>query len=118
MLDLLKNNKIFKYAIIPSEEFARLITMEIEILEETKNKIHFRVKGEDHTILNLLKEELWKDSDVKIAAYRMDHPLVGVPEMTVEVTQGNDAKRAIKEAVKRLEKTLEKFKEEFKSEIK
>lgn len=92
--------------------------MEIEILEETKNKIHFKVKGEDHTILNLLKEELWKDSDVKIAAYRMDHPLIGVPDMIVEVSQGKDPRKAIKEAIKRLEKTLEKFKDEFKSEIK
>jgi len=92
--------------------------MEIEILEETKNKIHFKVKEEDHTVLNLLKEELWKDKNVKIAAYRMDHPLIGVPEMTVEVAQGSDPKKAIKDAVKRLEKTLDKFKDEFKSKVK
>lgn len=91
--------------------------MNIEILEESKNKIHFKVEGEDHTILNLLKEELWKDKDVKIAAYRMDHPLVGIPEMTVEVASG-DPKKAIKDAVKRLEKTLDKFKDEFKASAK
>jgi DNA-directed RNA polymerase subunit L len=92
--------------------------MDIEILEETKNKIHFKVKGEDHTILNLLKEELWKDNNVKAAAYRMDHPLIGIPEMTVEVTQGNDPRKAIKDAVKRIEKSIEKLKTEFKAQIK
>ncbi|MFT4304122.1 MAG: RpoL/Rpb11 RNA polymerase subunit family protein [Candidatus Woesearchaeota archaeon] len=92
--------------------------MEIEILEESKNKIHFKIKGEDHTILNLLKEELWNDKNVKIAAYRMDHPLIGIPEMTVEVTQGNEAKKAIIDAVKRLDKKLDKVKDEFKSALK
>jgi DNA-directed RNA polymerase subunit L len=92
--------------------------MDIEILEETKNKLHFKIKGEDHTILNLLKEELWKDKNVKTAAYRMDHPLIGIPEMIVEVTQGNDPKKAIKDAVKRIEKNLDKLKDEFKSQIK
>ncbi|MCB9359541.1 DNA-directed RNA polymerase subunit L [Candidatus Woesearchaeota archaeon] len=92
--------------------------MEIEILEESKNKIHFKINGEDHTILNLLKEELWNDKNVKIAAYRMDHPLIGIPEMTVEVTQGNEAKKAIADAVKRLDKKLDKLKEEFKSTLK
>ena len=45
--------------------------MEIKILEETKNKLRFHVEGEDNTFLNLLKEELWKDKAVKIAAYKL-----------------------------------------------
>ena len=92
--------------------------MEIEILEETKNKINFKVKGEDHTVLNLLKEELWNDKNVKIASYKMEHPLVGIPEMTVEVAPGSDPKKAISDAVKRLGKTLDKFKDDFKANIK
>ncbi len=92
--------------------------MEIKILEETKNKIQFKIEGEDHTILNLLKEELWKDKNVKIAAYRMDHPLVGIPEMTVEVSSGNSPKKAISDAIKRLDKELSKFKESFKTAAK
>jgi DNA-directed RNA polymerase subunit L len=88
--------------------------MEIKILEETKNKLKFVVKDEDHTVLNMLKEELWKDENVKISAYRIDHPLVGVPEMTVEATQGNNPRKAISDAVKRLNKKLDKLQEEFK----
>ena len=42
--------------------------MNIEILEETKQKLVFKLKGEDHTILNLLRQELWNDEAVKIAA--------------------------------------------------
>lgn len=92
--------------------------MEIEVLEQSKTKLKFRITGEDHTILNPLKEELWHDKNVKIAAYKIAHPLVGIPEMTVEVAPGNDAKKAIAEAVKRLNKKLDKLKDEFKANIK
>lgn len=92
--------------------------MELEILEETKNKLHFKVKGEDHTLLNLLKEELWHDKNVKVSAYKMDHPLVGIPEMTVEVTQGNEPRKAIAEAIKRLNKKLDAFKNGFSTTLK
>lgn len=87
--------------------------MNIEILEESKNKITFKVEGEDHTILNLLKEELWKDDNVKLAAYKVEHPLIGVPDMTVEVKAGNDVKKVIEDAVKRLVKKLDEAKKQF-----
>lgn len=93
-------------------------TMEIKVLEQTKNKLVFRVEGEDHTILNLLKEELWNDDKVKVSAYRVDHPLTGVPEMTVEVMQGNDPKKALTEAVKRLTKKLDAYADGFKTALK
>jgi DNA-directed RNA polymerase subunit L len=92
--------------------------MNIEILEEKKNMIRFKIVGEDHTIVNLLKEELWNDKDVKIAAYKINHPLIGTPEMTVEVNQGSDAKKAIEDAVKRLTTKLSDLKELFKKNIK
>lgn len=87
--------------------------MNIEILEQSKNKIVFKVEGEDHTILNLLKEELWNDDNVKISAYRMEHPLIGIPEMTVEVKTGTDVKKTIDDAVKRLSKKLDEAKKQF-----
>lgn len=92
--------------------------MEIKLLEQSKTKLKFTIEGEDHTILNLLKEELWNDKAVKIAAYRIEHPLVGTPEMIVEVAPGNDPKKAINEAVKRLNKKLDKLKDLFKPVIK
>lgn len=87
--------------------------MNIEILEQSKNKILFKIEGEDHTILNLLKEELWNDDSVKLAAYRMEHPLVGIPEMVVEVKAGTEVKKAIDDAVKRLLKKLDDTKKQF-----
>jgi len=58
-----------------------------------------------------LKEELWNVKHVKVAGYRIDHPLVGIPRLIVE-TDGQEAPRkALISAAERLKKKTGKFKE-------
>lgn len=86
--------------------------MEIKALESTKSKIVFELEGAGHTFCNLLVQELWKDNDIKVAAYNISHPLTGKPKVTVE---GKDVKKSLKDAVKSLKKEIKKFKESVKS---
>jgi len=86
--------------------------MEIEIIEQTKNKLTFELHGETHTFCNVLKNELWKDNKVKVAAYRVKHPLVGTPIFTVE-TAVKSPKTALEDAVKRIKKSNNIFKKEI-----
>ena len=91
--------------------------MEIKILEDKKSKIIFEVEGMGHTFLNILKNELWNDSHVKIATYVIRHPIVSKPKFTLE-TDGSEAPRsALTSAVSRLKKTSEKFKKEIIREV-
>jgi len=83
--------------------------MEASILEESKDKLVVSIKGEDHTFCNLLREELTNDKDVTVAAYRINHPLVGIPNMLIE-TKGKDPKKALLEATARIKKTFEGIK--------
>ncbi|HLD00392.1 MAG TPA: DNA-directed RNA polymerase subunit L [Candidatus Nanoarchaeia archaeon] len=85
--------------------------MEFIVKEETKFKLVFKLKGETHTFCNALKEELLKVDGVKIASYRIDHPLVGVPEFLIE-TSGTEPRKALKEALKALKKKTEQFQAE------
>lgn len=85
--------------------------MEFKIIEESKNKLIFQLKGETHTFCNLLKEELQKVKGVSIATYKIDHPLIGVPEFYLE-TKGVDPKKALKEALKSMKKDAQDFKKE------
>ena len=87
--------------------------MEVNILEEKKNKIVFEITGEGHTLSNVLRKELWNDEHVKAAAYAVDHPLIEVPRFIVE-TDGADPKKTIVAAAKRVQKDLEKIKSEAK----
>ncbi|HLC96227.1 MAG TPA: DNA-directed RNA polymerase subunit L [Candidatus Nanoarchaeia archaeon] len=91
--------------------------MEIDILEDKKNKLVFELKGASHTFCNPLKTELWNDDHVKVATYSIRHPLVSQPKFIIE-TDGEDPKKVLLAASQRLEKTNAKFKELFTKEIK
>jgi DNA-directed RNA polymerase subunit L len=88
--------------------------MEINVLEEKKNRLVVSIEGESHTICNALVKELWNDKHVKNAGYKIDHPLVGKPNLMVE-TDGADPRKAISSAVKRLTKAAADFKKSAKS---
>ncbi len=86
--------------------------MEINVIEQSKHKMVFELKGEDDGFCNALKDELYNDSDVKLASYRIEHPLIDIPKFIIE-TKG-DAKKALIDAAKRLKKSALKFHNEFK----
>ncbi len=92
--------------------------MEIIIKEESKNKIIFQIKGESHTLCNVLKDELRNDKDVINSSYFVSHPDIDEPTFTVETKSSTTPKKALMNAVKRLKKTNDKFLAEVKKEIK
>lgn len=91
--------------------------MEINVLEENKNRLVFEMKGEDHTLSNLLTKELWKDSHVKVTGYNVAHPLVGIPKISVE-TDGEDPRESVLKAIKNIKKDCESFMKAFDKEVK
>ncbi len=88
--------------------------MEIKVLEETNKTIVFEVRGEGHTLCNLLKRELWNNKHVKTATYSVKHPLIGIPEMTIETDGELKPRKAVMEASEKLMEETEKFSKEFK----
>lgn len=90
--------------------------MEINVLDKKKNSLTIEIKGEDHTLCNAIKSELWNDKDTKISAYDIKHPLVGIPRLKIE--SKSDPKKALIDAANRLQQSNEKFKKSFSKEIK
>ena len=88
--------------------------MEIEILEEEKTRLKFKIKNETFTLTNLLKNELFNDSAVQFAGFTVEHPLKNEAIFVVS-TARKDPKKTIKDAVERLEKKLKDFKSSVKS---
>ncbi len=88
--------------------------MEFIVNEEKKDKMTFELKGETHTFCNALKSELLQVKGVTLASYRINHPLIGVPEFVME-TKGIEPRKALKEALKNLKKKAEDFKKEIPS---
>ena len=88
--------------------------MELVVLEQSKSRLKFEIKGEDHSFCNILKKELWHDKSVEISGYYVEHSLVSEPVFTVQVKSG-DVKKVVLEAVERLKKTNKELKEQFKA---
>jgi DNA-directed RNA polymerase subunit L len=88
--------------------------MDIKIIEQSKKKMVFELPGVDHTFCNILKEELNKDDNVKVATYTIAHPLVRVPKFIVETKGDKEPTDTLKSAVKRIGKLNEDFLSTFK----
>ena len=90
--------------------------MEINVIEKSKNKLTFDLKGESHTFCNILKNELWNDKNVTVAAYRIKHPLVATPIFSIETSQKTPAD-ALSDAIKRVKKTISAMKKSIAKEL-
>ena len=91
--------------------------MEINVIKEDKNKIEVEITGEDHTLCNALRKELWKDKSIKDAAYSIEHPLVSSPKILVE-TEKEDPKKALAKAADSLKDSFKSLRDMVNKELK
>ena len=87
--------------------------MEIKVIENNKKRLVFDIIGADHTFCGALKKELWNDKSIKVSAYNIEHPLLGVPRFIVE-TDDKEPQKTLLDAIKRIQKKNEQFAEAFK----
>ncbi len=85
--------------------------MKIEVVNNEKDNLEFYIEGERHTIPNLLKEKLGKNSEVEFVAYRLDHPLDNKARFVLK-TKGN-AKKILEDAIKEIQADIVDFKKSF-----
>ena len=92
--------------------------MEVSIIDDKKNRLTFEVAGVSHGFCNILKKELLADEHVKIATYRVLHPLTSNPQFMVETDGKVDPRAALTNAAKRLLKSTDKLKKDVVKELK
>jgi len=92
--------------------------MEINVIEEKKNRLSFELKGQGNTFCNILKDELWNDKHVTVATYTIKHPLLGIPFMIVETDGRKSPKQALESAAERVADKADKLRKEAKKELK
>jgi DNA-directed RNA polymerase subunit L len=56
--------------------------MELSAIEKGKGKLRVEVRGETHTMLNLIRENSWK-AGAKQASYIIQHPYISQPEVII-----------------------------------
>ncbi|MBW2990709.1 DNA-directed RNA polymerase subunit L [Candidatus Woesearchaeota archaeon] len=83
--------------------------MKLKVHEHTKKRMVFDLVGADHTFCNALKKELWKDNSIRAAAYKVEHPLIGIPKFIVETNGQKDPKSVLKTVANKLKKQNKDF---------
>ncbi len=86
--------------------------VEVEVVSFTKNKLEVRIRGEGHTLLNMLVDELNSDPGVT-AAYRVEHPLMDVAYLFISTDGSKSPLDALTEAAARLGEKLASLKRQL-----
>lgn len=84
--------------------------MNLEIINNEKDKLEFYIEGERHTLPNILKEKLNKNSDTEFVAYKLDHP---IDTRARFVLKAKKPKQVLKKGIDDLEKDIKNFKTAF-----
>ncbi|MCD4739805.1 DNA-directed RNA polymerase subunit L [archaeon] len=82
--------------------------MTLKILNETTKSMQFELEGEQHTFPALLCWALLKDPRVSFAVYNVDHPLIGIPQITLR-TERKKPMNALLDATKLLDKEFKEI---------
>ncbi len=88
--------------------------MEVKILNKEKNKLRLLVKGETHTLLNLIADYGNKDPKIKFIGYSIPHPLKTEAELNLQ-TIDEDPIQALKRQVSKATIDLEQLQKVFNS---
>lgn len=88
--------------------------MDIKVLEKKKDRLVIEVRGEGHTLLNLLREKAWA-SGVNQASYIIEHPYMSHPKITI---RADDPIKALKGAIQKLGDEAKEFDREFSRSLK
>ncbi len=85
--------------------------MELNILEETKDSIKIEIQEASHTLVNLLRRELWNNKDTTFASYNLKHPLVSHPVLNLK---SKKPRKNIQETIDSLKKQTKELRDKIK----
>jgi DNA-directed RNA polymerase II subunit RPB11 len=91
--------------------------LNIKILKETSNRLEIEIPNEDHTLGNLMRTKLLKDSSVLFAGYQIVHPLTGGIRLVIETNKDGNPREALMKAISQVEEDTKEFKDKFKKVV-
>lgn len=92
--------------------------MEVKFITKEKNMVEVEVAGFDTSLLNSIVEKLINAKGVEMAAYKVEHPLVGIPTLMVKTKGATDAASLILKTLDEIENETEEFKKKFSGMLK
>ena len=87
--------------------------MDVKILEENDDLL--KVEVDNLTLVNLLNEKIWKQRGVDFAAYKIDHPYLSKPVITV---RSKNPKKTLIDAADKIVEDVETLRKKFQTALK
>ncbi len=87
--------------------------MELELVEKGEGSLLIKVRGEEHTLCNLLRKTLSDDKHVVAASYAIEHPLTEPPKFYVKTKKGKTPERALTDAAGRVAEQLKELQKQL-----
>ncbi len=87
--------------------------MKLKVVRKTEDQLELEVEGEDHSLCNAIRKSLLEDKHVTYASYRIEHPLISHPVISVRTDGKETPEEALKESVKRIGEMASEFREVF-----
>jgi DNA-directed RNA polymerase subunit L len=89
--------------------------MDVNVLKREKNELRVEIKGEGHTLCNLLQNVLLQDKSVEIAGYDIPHPLVPASILYVRMKGDSSPQKALERALERIRVDMQDFADKIES---
>ncbi|KRT81334.1 hypothetical protein AMK59_4939 [Oryctes borbonicus] len=116
------NKSFFIMNAPPTFESFLLYDGEKKIIREQDTKVPnaaiFTINKEDHTLGNMIRNQLLKDPNVLFAGYKLPHPLEHKFVLRIQTTSDYSPQEALMNAITDLIAELSLFEERFKEAIK
>ncbi len=83
--------------------------MELYVKRKTDRELVLQIKGEGHTLGNLIAKTAMSNPNVVFASYRIPHPLYDTMELIIEVKEGASIDKVLLEIIEDIRKHLSEF---------
>ncbi|MFX1298981.1 MAG: RpoL/Rpb11 RNA polymerase subunit family protein [Promethearchaeota archaeon] len=87
--------------------------MKLEILNQTKNELELKILEEGHTLMSLLRKELFNDPSVIHSGYMVKHPLIKEVRFFIKTSEDKNPLEALRDALKKLDVKIDEFQTKF-----
>ncbi|AEM38051.1 RNA polymerase dimerization [Pyrolobus fumarii 1A] len=85
----------------------------LELVKASEKRVEVRLRGEDHTMANLIVKLAIRKPHVTYAAYRIDHPLVDDPVVVIATDGTVSPIDVLENVLNEIVKLCDEFKEKF-----
>lgn len=83
--------------------------MKLDVLENIEGKMVLEIKGENHTFLNLLRDNAWSAGSNQ-ASYMIEHPYLSEPKIII---RADNPKKVLESSAQAIIDSAKEFEKEF-----